>query len=382
MNRICRATVPLAAIALLGTAVVGCGSSSQSPEEVRDNIQRIESIVRASPIRLSLPVPIRIGDDGRVESIAGFSTSVIDSAAENLTGEPLIGRVVVVDQPHLEWFKRANIQHVSLASRPEGLFVLVNGEPMPYLAWDDASIDALVDTLGQFQRERGQGAYLVTPQVYQVLATALPLIRSLGVRLDVVFPKDEDVPEIPVAGDDAFDLALTEQELGATPLQTVDLEVAYKNLPNNQGWVPSFLGFSTLDLQTIGESFNRKVPEMRLRQDVRRRLESQGIETVGLETRADGMFVTVNGKLLPHVGWNEASLTNLSNLLGALYPEGTKLPQDAKWVPVARSTAPMLNDFALAVLLRFPVDGQAPATAAPPVSGTAAPAGATTSPPP
>lgn len=357
MNRIRRAAVLLAAVALTGLVVVGCGSASQSPEEVRANIKRIESIVRASPIRLSLPIPIVIGEDGRVESIAGFGAKVIDSAAENLTGEPLIGRLVLVDQPHLEWLKRADIQHVSVASRPEGLFLLVNGKPLPYLAWDDNSIDALVQTLEQFQKEPGQGAYLVTPQVYQILATALPLVKSLGLRLDIFFPKADSVEEIPVASDDAFDLALTEAELDATPLQTVDTEIAYKALPDNQGWVPSFLGFSTVDLQTIGDSFNRKVPRMRLREDVRKRLEAKGIASAGMEARADGMFLTINGKLLPHIGWNEASLTNLSDLLGQLYPEGTNLPADARWVPVARSTAPMFNDFALAVLLRFPVNG-------------------------
>jgi hypothetical protein len=59
---------------------------------------------------------------------------------------------------------------------------------------------------------------------------------------------------------------------------------------------------------------------------------------------------------LPHVAWDEESLTNLTGLLHRLYPDSDVLPEDAKWVPVVRATAPMYNDFAIAILLRFPVD--------------------------
>ena len=59
---------------------------------------------------------------------------------------------------------------------------------------------------------------------------------------------------------------------------------------------------------------------------------------------------------LPHVAWDEETLTNLTGLLHTLYPQGTEMPEDAKWVPVVRETAPMYNDFAISILLRFPVD--------------------------
>jgi len=214
-----------------------------------------------------------------------------------------------------------------------------------------------VEVLGEFQKESGAGAYLVTPDTYDVLRSALPFLQSLGLRFDVRFPDMDGSGReaVPLAGDEAFSLALTDEEVDAPPLQSVDLEIAYRDLPDGRGWVPSLFGLSTIDLNAVGEPFEVTVPQMRLRQDIRTRLEAKGIGSIGLEARSDGLFFAVDGRLLPHLAWSEATLTHLAEALDRLYPEGTKLPDDAEWVPVVRATAPMYNDFSIALRARFPI---------------------------
>ena len=344
----------LAVLALAGL-LAGCSGSGGSAQDIKENVKQLESVIRSSPVQLSnIPIPIIIGEDGRVEKVAGFSASVVDSLAENLTGGPLLGRIVVLDKNYVAWLKRANIQHLTLASRPQGLFMLVNGRPLPYLSWDDTSIQDLLDTLGKFQKEKGAGAYALSPDAYETIATVLPLLKSLGARIDISFPKSESQQAIPIPGNEAFDVVVPEAEMSAQPQQTVDLTIDYRALKDDQGWVPTFFGFTTVELQQIGDQFNRKVPKLRLRQDIRKRLVAKGIHSMGIQSRADGLFVTVNGKVMPHLAWNEETLMNLSGLLTQLYPEGVKLPSDARWVPAIRATAPMYNNFAIAVLLRFP----------------------------
>ncbi len=354
MNRNLRIVLVLAVL-LISSAVAGCGVSGDRIDEARNDLERVQSVVDAQGIRLpTIPIPIDIGEDGRVTTVGGIDREEIDEMAERLWDRPLIGKIAFLTKDQLAWFKQSNIQHISVASRSEGLFVLVNGQPLPYLAWDEATVDNLVDVLGQLQEDGSGGAYLLSPDDYEAVKVALPLMQSLGVRFDVRFPRDPAHEEIPPPDDDDFDLALTDEEVQREPLQSVDMEIEYREMANGEGWVPAFFGFSTLDLQTLGEPLDLNVPRLRLRDDLRRRLEVEGIRTIGMESRADGLFVTVNGRLMPHVAWSEATLTNLSSVLWQLYPEGVVLPDDAEWVPIVRSTAPAYNDFDFAVLVRFP----------------------------
>ncbi len=354
MNRVLRAALLLSVVLSLVT-LSSCSGSDETVEDVRENLERVRDVVDSHGVFVpAIPIPIDIGDDGRVVQVGGIDASTIDELSEELTGRPLIGRIAFFDQEQIDWYKRANIQHVTVASRPgEGLFVLVNGLALPYLAWDGDSLDAMVDVLGMFEDD-GRGAYLLESDVYDAVAVGLPLLHSLGLRFDVRFPRDPDVEEIPLPEEDAFDAALTEAEMEEMPQQNATFEVAYTPLEGSDDWVPSLYGFTTVELNEAGSPLDWEVPEMRLREDIRVRLADEGIEQIGIQTRADGMFFQVDGKLLPHIAWSEATLTNLTTLLWQLYPEGSSLPEDAEWVPVVRATAPMYNDFDVAATFLFP----------------------------
>lgn len=360
----------LLAVLLFPGLAAGCAATGETPEEVRENFRRIESLLDSASILLP-SIPVDIGRDGRVEKIGGFPAKTVDETAQRLTGNPLVGRVVVVDAAYLRWFDRVDIQHVTVAIQPKGVFVLVNGRPLPFVAWDAESLDNGLRVLEQFQKDpSGDKIHFVTPQVFESIRALAPLIKTLNLRFDIRFPDFPDiggVPRrpIPLPDEVAFEQALAHEEVARAPLQSVDLAVTYKPLfmaGQDVGWVPSVLGFSTVDLQRIADSLAEqsderiKIPQMRLREDIRRRMQAANIDSVGIESRADGLFVTVGGRVLPHLAWNEATLTNLSMVIAQLYPPGLpKLPDDARWVPVVRGTAPMYNDYDLAVVVQFPV---------------------------
>ncbi len=357
MQRIRQVAVVMAGVTL-AAAVVACGSSdSSSVESALDQLPGAIADIRLP----SVPVPVTIDEEGRVSNVAGFDADVVDGLVESVLGYPMLGDIQFLDDADIAWLKRANIQHVTLALRPKGAFVLVNGKALPYLDWqnvgDEDVMQNLIDVLGRMQAEPGTGqAYLVKPENYRVLKSVLPVARNVGLRLDVRLPRDPAAAPIPLADDSAFDAALTDAEMDAVPLNAASIDLSYKELPDGT-WVPSLLGLSTTDLQAVARPLGLRIPTWRLRKDIKARLDTQDFQSLGLESRADGVFVAVDGKLLPHVAWSNATLTNLAQVLNQLYPPGSPLPSDASYVPVLRAVAPMLNDLSLLALVHFPDDG-------------------------
>lgn len=341
----------------LAVSAVACGSSDSSTVEGALN-QLPEAI---ADLRLpSVPVPVTIDEKGRISNVAGFDVQIVDGLVESLLGYPLIEDIELLDEKDIDWLQRANIQHVTLALRPKGAFVLVNGKALPYLDWQNVGeedvMQNLVAFLGRMQYAPGTGeAYLVSPENYKVLRSILPLARNVGLRLDVRLPRHPDAQPIPLPGDEAFDAALTNAELEATPANSASIDLSYKELPDGT-WVPSLLGLSTTELQAVARPLGIRIPSWRLRKDIKARFDAEDFRSLGVETRADGVFVVVDGKLMPHLAWSNATLTNLAQVLNQLYPPGTDLPDDAAYVPVLRAVAPMLNDLSLLAVVRFPDD--------------------------
>jgi radical SAM superfamily enzyme YgiQ (UPF0313 family) len=77
-------------------------------------------------------------------------------------------------------------------------------------------------------------------------------------------------------------------------------------------------------------------PVAQVRKDIKKRLDDDHFKSVGVETRSDGVFFTVDGELMPHLAWSNATLANLAQVLNQLYPPGTPLPSDATYVPLLR----------------------------------------------
>jgi hypothetical protein len=357
MNRYRRILAAALVVGALASTTAACNVGADTAENVRDAVNLLPAA------RLGA-IPVRIDEDGRIAEVAGFDTNVVDAIAESVSGGPVIGRIKVLSPLYLDWFRKSNIQHITVASRPEGLFVFVNGEALPYIRWDDDSMGNLVDALEMFERD-GHGAYLLPADTQKNVSAILPVLPKLGLQLRFELPVPDGVERIPAPDEADFEDAVlsTMAEPAGAPLNTIALDVDYKPLTTEEGevvgWVPSAFGLSTVDLRQVLSSVNMTVPRYRLRRDIEARMQREEIETIGIQARHDGVYLSVDGRLLPSIAWSDETLVNLSRLLAQLYPEGTRLPRGASWVPVVRATAPMLNDFDLALQVTFPVGSNA-----------------------
>jgi len=253
------------------------------------------------------------------------------------------------------------------------ILLLVNGMPLPSLAWEGESLDNLVDLLGKLSDDGSTAFHLISTEGQASVAALVPAISKLNLQLDILLP---DLPEegasprrkIATPTRRQVRSLIARQADGpgeASAVQQLDLAVHYEPVSLKgkvTGWVPSFAGFSTVDLQRMlrGMQLDRggklKIPQLMLRKDLQQRLALEGIKQAGLEMREEGLFVEINGKQLPHLAWDEDRLSNLSSLLEQLYPEDEALPDEALWVPALRDTAPTLNDYDLRLRVGFPLN--------------------------
>jgi hypothetical protein len=78
--------------------------------------------------------------------------------------------------------------------------------------------------------------------------------------------------------------------------------------------------------------------------DTVQKLVDNGIQTVQLDNRRDGLYIYVNGEAMPTLVWEEQSLGSLVNVLGTL---GTDLGEAGKLLSI-------LPDLGIGLVLRFP----------------------------
>ena len=358
-----------AALSVFGVILTACGTDVSGGSGVKQSIENLERVLAASPLNLP-SIPIDVDADGRIAKVAGFDSEVVDQYWERVAGTPLIGRVRYFandegGRSYVDWFIDSNIQHITVATRKDGLYLLVNGEPLPHLSWDDDSLSNMVDLLRDFSEDgdpAGEDAFqLMSDTQFAAVGDLLPLMRTLNIRLDFRFPVKSTGPgeriiePIPLAGSEAFGSRLSRDERDAEPEQLVDIDIAYQPYADGDGWVPTLFGFSTMDMKTLLRPMDVDVPLMRLREDLRARVQQAELESLSMAIGERGVSFTANGEPLPQIRWNEESLGNVSAVLADLYPESAEIPEEAEWVPIVRSTAPMYNDYSLTVTLRFPI---------------------------
>ncbi len=354
---------------LLLASLTAC-RGTESGEGTSPEKGKLERVLETLPV-LFPTVPIELGADGRVAKVAGFPSKTIDALAEDLTGNPLFGRIVYLDDETLRWLDERDIQHLTVALQPDGVFLLVNGMPLPSLAWGGGSLDNLVDLLGKLRDDGSTAYHLVSEDAYEAIAQLAPAVSKLDLQLDIHLP---DLPEVGPSPRKAIPtpsrrllraLAVRQADSPDEPgAQQLDLTLRYEAVEQGgrvDGWVPSFAGFSTVDLQRMLRGMDLagdavpKIPRLMLRRDLQRRLALEGIQDAGIELREDGLYVEVNGQHLPHLAWDEDRLSNLSRLLVQLYPEDEELSDSALWVPALRDSAPSFNDYEVRLRVGFPV---------------------------
>lgn len=200
----------------------------------------------------------------------------------------------------VNYFSMTNIQHVQVNNTADGLLVLVNGQPIPSLAWDEGSLVATAGAL--------ESLGIMVP----VLDKVLPLVQQLGIGAILRFPVQANAEIIPYAvmGDgSAADMARAAQEeflaaVGAPP--KINLPVVYQ----------ADGSYSVGDLSDSEWTALTGVPWSALRLDPNAiaGLTASGITSLAIHTGQDGIGVDVNGNHLPTIGWANGEVQHVLNL--------------------------------------------------------------------
>lgn len=193
-----------------------------------------------------------------------------------------------------------NIQHMQLDNTPNGIMLLVNGEPIPSLGWDGDALVATADTLNMLGANVG-------PQISKLL----PIIRALGIGVVVRVPVVEGSSLIPlvVQGDaSAAALAKKAQEeylkaVGTPPVVRVTLNYAADGT------------FTVADISgTDLASMNIPVQSLNLPAAQVERMTQLGIKKLSLSSNSQGIFISINDKTLPHITWDNGEVNHVLKL--------------------------------------------------------------------
>ena len=189
------------------------------------------------------------------------------------------------------------IQHIQIDNTAEGLLILVNGQPIPSLAWDGEKLVATAEVLETL----GAGVAL--------LDRVLPLLTNVGIGVILRFPVAQGADALPLVApeSEAATRAMAAQQeflagVGGIP-PTFALTIAYAddgswsiaNLAEAE-WrqlLPVSLDMLNMTPGTIASVTNA------------------GITEIGLATNADGIFISINGKTLPYITWADGRISHL-----------------------------------------------------------------------
>jgi hypothetical protein len=230
----------------------------------------------------------------------------------NADGSPSVGNVPVsqlggmagadlsmlnVPADWVNFFVAGNIQHLQVNNHAGGLTLLINGEPIPSLAWDGDSLTATADTLAVFG--------LAVPMLEKVL----PLVQQLGVGVIVRFPVASGSEVIPLFVEGGGTAAMAAQEAQDAFLAAVGSPPKI-NLPI---FYAADGSYSVGDLTDTEWTALTGIPwyALRLNPDMLGGLQNAGVESLGISTDAEGIQIMVNDKALPRLTWGEGQLVHL-----------------------------------------------------------------------
>ncbi len=275
------AVLLIAALVLTGCAPrPGAGSSA--------------AIASADELVIDMPaVVVDFASDGSA-SIGGTPVSELGA----LAGVDLSTLTLPADW--VNYFTLTGVQHIAVSNGADGLTVLVNGEPVPSLVWDENSLVATAETV--------KSLGVAVP----VLEKVLPLVQKLGVGVVLRFPVQAGAEIIPFSvegeGTAAMETKAAQEEFLAavgTPPK-INLPVVYAEDGS----------FSVGDLTDVEWTQLTGAPWYALRLDpaLIQSLTASGVTSMSFETDPEGVHVSVNGKALPYISWGSGEVKHVLDL--------------------------------------------------------------------
>ena len=308
-------------LTIAGLMLAGCG-----PAVMPQNAQT-ES---GEQFVLALPQLVVDFDAAGNPSIMGMDLAAAGKMiGQDLSGLSLNNIYIAPGIKLVDSLMAANVQNVELRQTGDGVAVLVNGKPLPHIAWTDESLQQMTDV-----------AAMLNVQGLDVLKKVLPIVRRLGVNVVLRLPPAPGAEVIPLT-DPNVPLPTPQADDGPDSV-VAHMEVKY----DGQG-VPSILGISARDLQTMGLNL-----PLALAPSVIQALQANNIKTMELRSKPDGIFVYANDVALPNLSWDNTMLMNAAELYGQMNPT-------SPYVAAVKQFVPAINNVNIALKLHFPTaDGQ------------------------
>ncbi len=122
-------------------------------------------------------------DDQGVPSILGISARDLQAVGINAP--------VAMDSSVLSQLQTNNVQHIQISTRSNGLFMYVNGNPLPAVAWDGQSLNNAI----QVWQQMNPG---VDKQQVDLVKTFVPMLGQTDATVPIHFPLGAGQTAIPV----------------------------------------------------------------------------------------------------------------------------------------------------------------------------------------
>ena len=222
---------------------------------------------------LNLPsVPIRIDANGN-GTVLGFPIGAI------------------LQQPMLDQFAAAGVDVLEARIGYHGIFLYADGEPLPYLKWNDESAELLTEILANVPAA-AQGA------------TALSGLRQIGLGAIIILPTAGD--NIPRWTGEELVRTGSASETTIGPLQ-------FGSLAFDADGKGSFEGIPMAEIeQALGASLGVELPPMALQI-----LSAVGVEQFSLATQPNGIDLALDSTDLPGLAYDTRRLNNLLPIVSA-----------------------------------------------------------------
>ena len=215
-------------------------------------------------------VPVKIQADGSAK-VFGFN----------------LGPVLTADQ--VTQLQTANIQQLNIRVGHNGIHPYANGEDLPYVAWNDDSFATVQEILPKVPGLANAGT----------ISTGLTWARriGLGAALNLPVAAGQTALEIPRWKGETTFTKETPSEVTVGPFDLAGLAIDDSGSLSIDG-----MPLSQLE-SALGMSFGVSVPA-----DLITTLKAIGAETISVATNPNGIDLGMNGKPLPSLAYDSASL--------------------------------------------------------------------------
>ncbi len=243
---------------------------------------------------LALPRLVVDIDENGMPTVAGLSPELLALVGVDVSQ-------FAMDPAVVNWFTQANVQHIELVQKDDGIYVFVNGVLMPHLGWDSQNLENMTATLAKLG--------VVKPQFKAILQFLVPFIQHTGLDVAMRFPIQPTAEEIPLR--DINEPIVTPTAEATNTMAYVKARVVF-----DENGVPSILGLSTRDLADAGLSGLRNVG---MAPQTIQKLQEAGIYKITIQSTPNGLIFWINDEQLPYLVWNDEYLNRAADLYAQLY---------------------------------------------------------------